>query len=62
MLRKYLWGTQGRPELCFGGFGIYGNLAVVCVPFNLPVQADVCILLSEAPHHHSLWLVPGALL
>ena len=25
VLRKYLWGTQGRPELCFGGFSTYGE-------------------------------------
>ena len=25
VLRKYLRGTQGRPELCFGGFSTYGE-------------------------------------
>ena len=25
VLRKYLQGTQGRPELCFGGFSTYGE-------------------------------------
>ena len=25
VVRKYPWGTQGRPDLCFGGFGTYGE-------------------------------------
>ena len=25
VLRKYLQGTQGRPELCFGGFSTFGE-------------------------------------
>ena len=25
MLRKYLWGTQGRPKFFFGGFSTFGE-------------------------------------
>ena len=32
VLRKYLRGTQGRPDLCFSGFGTYRepNLLYLC--------------------------------
>ena len=42
VLRKYLQGTQGRPELCFGGFGLdeaHSSVRLRCIAVVLPFVA-----------------------
>ena len=40
VLRKYLWETQGHPELCFSGFSTYGepNCALSSIQPSGPIE------------------------
>ena len=54
VLRKYLWGTQSRPDLCFGGFSTYGepNRPSGAIGETGPIVLDLLQQLG-----HEMWVL-----